>query len=272
MSYPINKKSLSLLSWAYNEEELIEDFIIKALKCLKNLTDDYELIIVDDGSKDNTVNVIQKYASQNDKIKVVLNHRNLNVGTSCRKAISISSKDILFWQTIDWSYDLSRIHEYLNLVENNVIVQGVRNLNKNEKNGIISKLKNINTRSDNIFAAVISIINYLLIRILFGVNFSDFQNITFYPRKIAQSIELTSTSSFVNPELLIKSYYMDKILFIEVPIPFIKRAKGKAKGRKISSLISSLYEILKGWITWGLYKKIVNKNKNKNTIKSIYEF
>ena len=49
------KLSISLLSWAYNEESNIAEFIERAFNLLKDLTDDYELILINDSSTDKTL-------------------------------------------------------------------------------------------------------------------------------------------------------------------------------------------------------------------------
>jgi len=105
-------------------------------------------------------------------------------------------------------------------------------------------------RSDTLYKAVISLTNYYILRIFFSVRFHDFQNITFYPMRMLRQIELVGRTSFVNPELLLKSYYRGA-RFIEVPIPFIKRDLGVAKGTKIKAVIRSLADTARNWISWG---------------------
>ena len=57
--------------------------------------------------------------------------------------------------------------------------------------------------------------------------------------------------SFVNPELLLKSYY-GGTRFIEVPIRFIPREKGAAKGTKLKFVLRSVIDILRNWLAWGI--------------------
>lgn len=106
------------------------------------------------------------------------------------------------------------------------------------------------TRSDNFKKAFISLSNYYVQRVLFGVPFHDFQNVTFYPTKFVQSLGLRARTPFVNPEMLIRAYYRGAH-FIEVPIAFIPRSKGHAKGAKLTTVVRTLWDVLLNWMQWG---------------------
>jgi hypothetical protein len=115
---------------------------------------------------------------------------------------------------------------------------------------ILRSLYRVRSRSDNFRKAIVSIGNYYVLRILFGLDFHDFQNVTFYPTKLLQSCELRGVSSFLNPECLIRT--ADRgARFIEVPIRFIPREAGDAKGTKLSAILRALYDILSNWLAWG---------------------
>lgn len=249
-------RSVSLLAWAYNEEQSIGAFLDRCITLLEATVIDFEIILVDDGSTDATGRIAQDHADRDSRITIITNSRNMNVGISCRVAIKAATKEYLFWQTVDWSYDLSELPVYLNLLKQYDVVQGVRVPGNGSWMHAITTLMSIRNRSDNWKAGLVSAINYTLIRILFGVPFSDYQNITFYPTELAQGLVLGGKSSFINPELLIKSYYKGGISFTEVPIRFIPRSVGKAKGRRIKTVARSIFDILFAWINWGLAQRI----------------
>ena len=60
----MKRYSLSLCAWAYNEEELIEEFVEKSNRVLSWVSDDYEMIIVDDGSTDSTWEKLNRLKDQ----------------------------------------------------------------------------------------------------------------------------------------------------------------------------------------------------------------
>jgi len=256
-------KSVSLVSWAYNEEDSIEEFLQKALKLLRKTKRKFEVVIVNDGSTDRTGEILGSISKRYRQVKILTNKKNRNVGYSCRRGIRAAKNNIVFWQTIDWSYDISKLSEFLLLKEKFDVVAGVRR-SPVPVQGQIGKiiatifqvfhLKHLTKRSDTILKAIISVINYSLIRILFGLKISDYQNVVFYPRRFIQKIKVNSNSSFVNPELLLRAHYSG-LSIREVPISFISRKKGKAKGTKIKSIMASILDILKNWIIFRKQRK-----------------
>jgi len=245
-------RSVSMLTWGLNEEDLVQDFLDRAFLTLRETVVDYEIVFVNDGSSDRTGAILGSYSKTEPRLKVITNQTNLNVGLSCRRAVDSASKEFLFWQTVDWSYDISELRLYLELLRYYDVVQGVRPVPERLLSHIplLRSLYRVKTRSDNFKKALISLSNYYVQRILFGVPFHDFQNVTFYPTKLAQSLGLQARTPFVNPEMLIRSYYRGAT-FIEVPIAFIPRSKGHAKGAKLTTVVRTIKDVLSNWVRWG---------------------
>lgn len=250
--------SISLLCWAYNEEDCIQEYLEKATALLDSVVNDYEIILIEDGSKDRTYDIALEFQKKNPRLKIFKNCKNLNVGISSKIAIQKATKEFLFWQTIDWSYDISNLRIYLEYLKTYDVVQGVRRRPVKIKARFLKPLitiinlfgiKHITKRSDTVSKAIVSVINYLVIRILFRIPLSDFQNVTFYPTRWVQSLEFEAESSFVNPEGLIKSYW-NGMSIKEVSINFVPRSAGKSKGTHLKSIISSVKDILGLWFKW----------------------
>jgi glycosyltransferase involved in cell wall biosynthesis len=251
-------RSVSLLSWAYNEEDSILEFLEKATHLMDSTVEDYEIVLIDDGSTDRTYQIAKAFQEQNPRLKIFQNECNLNVGISSQRAIQRASKEFLFWQTVDWCYDISNLRIFLEYLKTYDIVQGVRR--KPVKVRIkffkpfvaflkLFGIKHLTRRSDTIQKAIVSLINYILIRMLFRIPLSDYQNVTFYPTKWIQSITFEAISSFANPEGLIKSYW-NGMSIKEVPINFIPRKQGNAKGTRVKAIMVSMKDILRLWVKW----------------------
>jgi len=250
--------SVSLLCWAYNEEDLLIEYLERAARLMDATVEDYEIILIEDGSTDRTYEIAAEFQKRNPMLKIFRNEMNLNVGISSQRAIQKASKEYLFWQTIDWSYDIANLRSFLEYLKTYDIVQGVRRkpvdvrIRFFKPFALMLKLfgiKHLTRRSDTVSKAIISVINYMLIRLLFRVPLSDFQNITFYPTKWIQSVKYEAKSSFANPEGLVKSYWNGKTIK-EVPINFISRAKGEPKGTKPKAIINSVIDIFRLWFKW----------------------
>ncbi len=251
-------RSVSLVCWAYNEEASIAGYLERALSLMEASVEDYEVILIDDASTDRTGEIAASFQKKNGRLKIFRNERNLNVGISSRRAIQKASKEYLFWQTIDWSYDISNLRVYLEYLHDYDIVQGVRRrpvaVRARWLKPLVALLKffgmkHLTRRSDTVSKAIVSVINYITIRILFGVPLSDFQNVTFYPTKWLQSLQFEARTSFVSPEGLIKSYW-NGMSIKEVPISFIPRKQGRGTGTRPAFVIKSALDILRLWFVW----------------------
>lgn len=233
--------SVTMLAWGYNEELLVSQFLDRAVALLDQNAADFEIVFVNDGSTDRTGEIADDYARREPRVRVLHNERNMNIGYSAARGIAAARKDIIFWQTVDWSYDLTNVRIYLELTRYFDVVQGVRPGRR---------LLRVLHRSDNVSRGVMSLVNFHLIRFLFGVRFSDYQNISFYPATLLKSVPLVSRSSFSNPELLIRTYLVGA-RYLEVPIGFLRRTRGSAKGAKLGSILRSVSEIARHWLAWG---------------------
>jgi glycosyltransferase involved in cell wall biosynthesis len=264
-------RSVSLLCWAYNEEDSIQGYLEKATQLMETTIEDYEIVLIDDGSTDQTYEIAKAFQEKNSRLKIFKNEGNLNVGISSRRAIQRASKEFLFWQTVDWCYDISDLRLFLEYLRTYDIVQGVRRKPVDVKVKFFKPLvsilnlfgmKHLTRRSDTLQKAIVSLVNYFLIRLLFEVPLSDFQNVTFYSTKWIQSIQYEAKSSFANPEGLIKSYW-NGMSIKEVPISFIPRSKGKAKGTSLKAIANSVKDILKLWFKWVILGKRGEIRKGK---------
>ena len=256
-------RSLSWLCWAHNEEILIRAYLRRANELLRRTVEDYEILVVDDGSADRTPAILKELVQEIPQLRVVTNETNRNVGYSSRRAIMAAGKEYLMWQTVDWSYDIAMLRVFLEFLKTHDVVAGVRRAPVQQANRVhrvvggllrLFGIKHITRRSDTIPKALVSVINYLLVRALFRVPLSDFQNVCIYPTSLIQSMDKEADSSFLNPEMLIKAYWSGCSI-VEVPISFIPRQAGHAKGTRLRAIRASVRDIFRLWVKWVLLKK-----------------
>jgi len=228
-----------MLSWAFNEEASITEFIGNAEQFLRALTDDFELVIIDDGSVDDTRRIVESQFSHQPWLRLHVNDRNRGSGYNMRTAIGLARKDYLFCQTVDWSYDISALLQCWPLLHQYDVLQGFRP-HTTSLEGILSH------RSDTPWKGVVSAVNYGLLRLLFSLPVRDFQNVTVYPRPLAQRLTLASDSAFTNPECLLKASWAGASIK-EFPVPFRKRRQGQAKGTRLPVILRSMRDMLRCW-------------------------
>jgi glycosyltransferase involved in cell wall biosynthesis len=263
-------RSVSLAAWGYNEEALIESFLLRAMFLLDATVLDWEIVFVDDCSTDRMPEILAQFAAREPRLRIIRHERNLNVGMACRTAIAAASKEFVFWQTVDWSYDISKLRIFLELLEHFDAVQGIRPVPIRLMSYIpvLRSIYRVRRRSDTLYKALISLGNYYLLRILFGVHFQDFQNVTFYRTSMVHKQALLGHTSFVNPELLLKSYY-GGTRFIEVPIRFIPREQGTAKGTQLTFVLLAVIDIVRNWLAWGIWQR--SRRVNSQRIRRVSE-
>jgi glycosyltransferase involved in cell wall biosynthesis len=263
-SVSINKlsHSVSLICYGYNEKESIADFFKRAVDLLESVVTDYEIVYIDDCSTDGTWPIAQRFARENCRIRISRNERNRNVGYSFKRGVSLAEKEFLFWQTIDWSYDLSDLRIFLELMDHFGLVVGVRPVPMRllAYIPVVRSIYRVRTRSDDFLRAMVSLANYYVLRILFGLNVHDFQNIQFHRTKTLQSFDLRGESSFLGIEMMIRARSIG-LDIIEVPIGFLPRTKGVSKGIRLRAIWKSCRDITRNWLAWGWRFRLEGRGK-----------
>ncbi|MDD5312461.1 MAG: glycosyltransferase [Dehalococcoidia bacterium] len=227
------KYSLSLVVTAYNEEELLESFIQKSMDDLGKVSDDYEIVLVNDGSKDNTIEIAKKLVGRYPNLVIVDLKENIGTGPNYTAGLAVASKEIFFWNTVDGKFDTRDLPLLLPYLDDYDVVSGYR-----------SDLK-----GNTFYQNILTVCNLYLIRMLFGLKLKAYQTIQFHRMEFIRRITLENNSSFVCPELLIKANAAGKTIK-EVEITFHGRRAGKATGGRLSFVMRSLIDVFKFWLLW----------------------
>lgn len=231
-----------MLGWALNEETSVAGYIDRAGALLAALTDDYELILIDDGSTDRTWEIVTECQRTRPWLKPHRNDRNRGSGYNTKRAIALATKDYVFWQTVDWAYDIRYLAQAMHRLGLVDVLQGVRE-DSTSARGMVAR------RSDSAYKGLVSVVNYRLVRTLFRLPLRDYQNVTVYPRALIQSVTLETESAFTNPECLLKTWWRGAT-FEEVPVPFVKRTQGRGTGTNPRAIVTAIRDILYWWVQW----------------------
>ena len=120
------KKSLTVAMPAFNEAENILGMVADVLRVLPNLADEFEVIVVDDGSWDETAVVTQQLATQHPQLKLVQHEVNKGYGTAVLTGLTNASKELVFFTDADRQFDLQEIEKLLAHIETADLVVGYR--------------------------------------------------------------------------------------------------------------------------------------------------
>src|SRR5215475_13588214 len=100
---------ISIIFPAYNEEANIAQAVAQAMQYGPRLFRDWEVIIVNDGSRDHTGEIIDRLAEKNATVTALHHPRNQGYGAALRKGIRWARKELIFFCDIDLQFDLSEL-------------------------------------------------------------------------------------------------------------------------------------------------------------------
>ena len=128
---------LSIVIPAYNEETLIRS----TLDCLQGYLsvrpETYEIIVVDDGSQDRTVEAVKQLQERNDRIRLLINPQNRGKGFSIQWGVQESRGQIIIFTDADLPYELDAIEGFLQALRNGCdLAVGSRVLPGSEVRGV----------------------------------------------------------------------------------------------------------------------------------------
>jgi glycosyltransferase involved in cell wall biosynthesis len=118
--------SISLVLPAYNEEENIEPVIAEATPALAAIADDYEIIIVDDGSRDETAAVATRSAASDAHVRLVRHPVNRGFGASVFSGFTSAVKDWILYTDADRQFVLSELSRFVPLMDQADLIAGYR--------------------------------------------------------------------------------------------------------------------------------------------------
>ena len=244
--------SVSLVGCGYNDEDSITDFFQNTVDALEAVGTDYEIVFIDNCSTDRTWALAQGFVRANNRIRAYRNDCNRDVGYSLKRGVSVAQKEILFWQNVDQSFDLSDLRIFLELMQHFGVVVGVHPvpIRLLAYIPVVRSIYRVRTRSNNAIRAMASLTRYYVVRLLFGMKVHDFRNIQFHRTKVLQSFDLHGESSFLAVEAMVQARSRGLDL-IEVPIKLLPRKRDVAKGITLAAIWRNCWDVVESLVVWG---------------------
>src|SRR3989338_6575860 len=228
--YPMKKSiTLSVFFPAFNEEENIHEAITRAISALQNIPaiDDFEVIIVNDGSTDTTGEVAERLARESNKIRVIHHEVNRGYGAALASGFRAALFEYIFFTDADLQFDLEEISKLLEHIPKYRVVLGYR------APRIDGFVRLFNAKGWNV-----------LNRILFGLKVRDIDcAFKLFDRKLIEKLPVNSRGAMISAEILIR-LTRSGIRFKEVPITHLPRVAGSATGANLSVIVRALREML----------------------------
>ena len=182
--------SISVVLPAYNEEENIELAVRTALEVLSKLRPTYEVIVVDDGSEDQTGAIAEALAHEDDGHVRVFHHQgNHGYGAALRTGLTSARYDLVFYTDSDLQFDISELKYFLPLMGAYDVAVGFRVY-----------------RYDSVIRCILSWCYNRLVSILFRVRVRDIDcAFKLFRREVLERIDIECNDFFVDTELIAKA-------------------------------------------------------------------
>jgi glycosyltransferase involved in cell wall biosynthesis len=224
-----NYPSISLFFPAWNEEDYVERAVTRALDVLPRLTDDFEIIVVNDASTDRTQEICEEMAARIPQLRVITHPVNLKLGGAMRTGLSESTKDLVVYSDIDLPWDLRELERALHLMEY-------------LEADMICAFR-FDRTSEGPKRILYSFVYNLLIRSLFDINIKDV-NFSFkvMHRRVLEAIELKSLGSFIDAELVVKAMRKGFRVF-QMGVDYFPRTRGVSTLASPSVIMKMIREL-----------------------------
>jgi glycosyltransferase involved in cell wall biosynthesis len=231
----LRNNSISAFFPAYNDAGSIGTIVRKVAQILPSVADDYEVVVVNDGSQDGTAALLDGLAREYPFLKVIHHASNRGYGAALITGFSKCSKDLIFYTDGDGQYDVEELPLLLNaLTEEIDIVNGYK----------IS-------RSDPLHRVVLGKAYQRLMRLLFWLNVRDVDcDFRLFRRNLFDRVELTCDSGVICVEM-IKKFQANGFRMAEVPVHHYSRASGSSQffsprhlGRVFVQLFSAWWNLI----------------------------
>jgi glycosyltransferase involved in cell wall biosynthesis len=233
---PQRDESISVFFPAYNDAPSLPSLISKTFAVLERHFRDFEVIVVNDGSYDDTASILKTLQNGfGERLRVVTHRKNRGYGGALRSGFAAATKDLVFYTDGDGQYDVAELPKLLDVLAPDV---GLVNGYKLERNDPWHRI--CIGKAYNRFA-----------RFLFGIRLRDVDcDFRLIRREALRGITLQSTSGTICVEL-VRKLELTPWRTVEVGVHHYPRLYGRSQFFRFRSLLTTLWQLAR------LYSQVV---------------
>lgn len=223
---------LSIFFPAYNDSGTIASLVIEARVTAQKLTEDFEIIVVNDGSADNTAAIVDELARTYPEVRAIHHSKNRGYGGALRSGFSGATKEFIFYTDGDAQYDPAELALlWPRMVDGVDVVNGYK----------IS-------RSDPMHRIIIGRVYHHTVKLLFGLKVRDVDcDFRLLRRSVFDKFTLEHNSGVICLELM-KKLTDAGCVIAEVPVHHYHRVFGKSQFFNFPRLWHTALDVFKLWI------------------------
>lgn len=221
--------SLTISIPAFNEEASIQTVINSALQIGPQVSEKFELLLVDDGSTDHTYDIMKNAAKQHPTITIVRHAENKGFSGAIKSCYKKARSEWIFLAPADGQVSMDVLPLFISKTKDVDVVVGFRNSNPEP---ITRKLN--------------SFIFHMMYRLLFGVTLREISTAILWKKKILDQIEITALdrSALIQPEVIYKAWNMGA-KFTDVGFRYHSRIGGFPKGGDPTMIVVTIKEMIR---------------------------
>jgi glycosyltransferase involved in cell wall biosynthesis len=222
---------LSVFFPAYNDSGTIASMVIRAVQAAEELTPDFEVIVVNDGSADATPAILDELARTYPRVRVVHHAKNRGYGGALQTGFRSATKELIFYTDGDAQYDPAELSAlWARMTPDADLVNGYK----------IS-------RSDPLHRIIIGRLYHHIVSVLFGLTVRDVDcDFRLMRRTIFERINLEKTSGVICLEMM-KKIEDAGFRIVEVPVHHYHRAFGKSQFFNVRRIAKTGVDVLRLW-------------------------
>lgn len=232
-----SKPSITVIFPTYNEEANVVPSVEGAREALRIRHDDFEIVIVDDGSTDGTPALADELADEYAEVKAVHHDGNYKLGRTLRTGFAEAAKDLVFYTDADLPIDFRDIHRGVELLlrDGADVVAGYRL-----------------ERGDSWWRGIYSVVYNRLINALFGLGVKDVNfSYKLFTREALQKLPLASEGSFIDAEMLARAK-LAGLRVAQLGVHYFPRRSGRSTLASPGVILKILAEMSRFW--WRVWR------------------
>jgi glycosyltransferase involved in cell wall biosynthesis len=224
-------KSVTAFFPCYNDAGTIPTMILRAIQTLRQVADDYEVIVINDGSQDDSARVLDELAQHYDCLRVIHRVQPSGYGGVLRAGFAAAGKDWIFYTDGDAQYDARELALLAEAVRDDVdVVNGY-------------KIK----RRDPFHRIVIGLAYQYFVKIMFGLVIRDVDcDFRLMRRAIFDAVTLESATGTITFEM-VKKIQDAGYRFVEVPVHHWYRQYGESQFFNFPRVARTLLALIGWW-------------------------
>ncbi len=189
MGNPSFDQSISVVLPAFNEEECIEEAVRQCLEFLPRCFSEFEVLVVDDGSADDTAAIVKRMQRQYPALKLIQQPSNEGYGRALAAGFEAARGELVFFTDADCQFDVSELRDFAPLIEQADAVYGFRVY-----------------RYDSVIRCFLSWTYNRLVRVLFLVKVRDVDcSFKLFSRRVVDQLAWESNDFFVDTEMVVRT-------------------------------------------------------------------